>query len=215
MLPLALLATLAVAEPAYPLDGIERAIPARGRLVCPTVNTVSYAGTRFAYASRVRVYRAFAEKLRAFEDVVVEVARRHFGRGPTSMRHAGTYSCRRIAAYPTLLSEHGLANAIDVVGFEFPAAPRSARGVPAGLGRAFSVSLADWQNPASSARARFLDELAHRLVDRRDVFRVLLGPGYPGHHGHFHFDMAPFRLVAIWSALDASEPDLEISPAAP
>jgi hypothetical protein len=196
------LALLLAASDAYPLDGIERTIAARGAVVCPRVETVAYAGTRFRYASPVRVHPAFAERLRAFEEVVVELARQHFGRGPATMLHAGTYSCRRIAAYPTLLSEHGLGNGIDVVGFSFPAA----RAAPAGLRRSFTVTLADWQNPPRTPRARFLDELAHRLVARRDIFRVLLGPAYPGHRGHFHFDVAPFRLVAIWTPLDASEP---------
>jgi hypothetical protein len=27
---------------------------------------------------------------------------------------------------------------------------------------------------------------------------VLLGPGYPGHYNHFHFDMASFRMVQIF-----------------
>jgi hypothetical protein len=198
---LALLALLAAAD-SYPLDDIERTIAPRGPVVCPTVEAVSYRGTRFRYASPVRVYPAFAERLRAFEEVVVELARQRFGRAPSTMLHAGTYSCRRIAAYPTLLSEHGLGNGIDVVGFSFPAA----RSAPPGLRRPFTVTLADWQQPPRTPRAMFLDELAHRLVARRDIFRVLLGPGYPGHKGHFHFDVAPFRLVAIWTALDSSEP---------
>ena len=45
--------------------------------------------------------------------------------------------------------------------------------------------------------ARFLDTLARRLV-AKDIFRVLLGPSYPGHENHFHFDMSPWRLVDIW-----------------
>ena len=46
--------------------------------------------------------------------------------------------------------------------------------------------------------ARFLDELARALVADKTIFRVMLGPGYPGHKDHFHFDMAPYRLVKIW-----------------
>jgi hypothetical protein len=43
-----------------------------------------------------------------------------------------------------------------------------------------------------------LKTLARRLIGRKDVFRVLLGPGYPGHQNHFHFDMAPFTMVQIF-----------------
>jgi hypothetical protein len=35
-------------------------------------------------------------------------------------------------------------------------------------------------------------------VARDDIFRVLLGPAFPGHKTHFHFDVAPWRLVDIW-----------------
>jgi hypothetical protein len=119
--------------------------------------------------------------------------------------HAGTLSCRRIGGYPTLLSEHALGNGIDVVGFSFPPAPRGSRDLPPALRGRFAVTLADWQRTPETARARFLDDLARQLVARRDIFRVLLGPAYPGHKGHFHFDVAPYRLVAIWTALDESD----------
>jgi Extensin-like protein C-terminus len=142
-----------------------------------------------------------------FEEVVAEVGREQFGRAPVALKHAGTYSCRRIGGYPTLLSEHGIGNGIDVVAFSFPRLPRrQAAALPASLRGPFQVSLADFQAQPSTPRARFLDTLARRLIGRHDIFRVLLGPAYPGHKGHFHFDVAPYRVVSIWTADDDTPP---------
>jgi hypothetical protein len=192
-------------EDAYPLDGLVREIAPTGPARCPVVPLVVYRGTRVRYEKPARVHPAFAERLRLFEEVVAEVAREQFGRAPRSLSHAGTFSCRRIGGYPTLLSEHGIGNGIDVVGFAFPALPRrqdAPAGLAPGLRRPFQVSLADWQATPRTPRARFLDTLARRLVARRDIFRVLLGPAYPGHKGHFHFDVAPYRVVSIWTSDD-------------
>jgi hypothetical protein len=206
LLALAMAGAPAAAEPAaYPLDGTTRDVAPTGRAACPPLPMVVYKGTRVRYAKPTRVHPAFAERLRRFEEVVAEVGREHFGRAPVALTHAGTYSCRRISGYPTLLSEHALGNGIDVVGFSFPRLPRK-KPAPADLAvplrRSFEVSLADWQTDPRTPRARFLDALARRLSERPDIFRVLLGPAYPGHKGHFHFDMAPYRMISIWSASD-------------
>jgi hypothetical protein len=157
------------------------------------------------YDHPARVHPAFAERLRLFEQVVAEVGREQFGRAPVALQHAGTYSCRRIGGYPTLISEHGIGNGIDVVAFSFPRLPRrqpADANLPASLRGPFRVSLADFQAQPTTPRARFLDALARRLIGRHDIFRVLLGPAYPGHKGHFHFDVAPYRVVSIWTADD-------------
>jgi hypothetical protein len=201
-----LLVALAIADaPAdrYPLDDVVRSIAATGPARCPQVPLVVYRGTRLRYDHPARVHPAFAERLRLFEQVVADVGREQFGRAPVSMQHAGTYSCRRIGGYPTLISEHGIGNGIDVVAFSFPRLPRrQAANLPASLRGPFRVSLADFQSEPTTPRARFLDALARRLIGRHDIFRVLLGPAYPGHKGHFHFDVAPYRVVSIWSADD-------------
>jgi hypothetical protein len=208
LLTLAAGADPASAEAAYPLDGLPRTMSATGPAVCPPLPMIVYRGTRLRYLPPTRVHPAFAERLRKFEDVVVEIAREHFGRAPTSMSHAGTYSCRRISRYPTLLSEHGLGNGIDVVSFAFPRLPRGQpTALPPALRRAFSLSLADWQPEPSTPRAKFLNALARRLIGRHDIFRVLLGPAYPGHKGHFHFDVAPYRVVSIWTEDDDQPSD--------
>jgi hypothetical protein len=201
--------TQGVAPDRYPLDGLPRTIAATGPARCPTVPLVVYRGTSIRYDKSTRVHPAFAERLRLFEEVVGAVAREHFGRAPVALSHAGTYSCRRIGGYPTLLSEHGIGNGIDVVGFTFAKLPRRAaapRDLPHSLRGGFQVTMADWEREARSPRARFLDALARRLIARRDIFRVLLGPAYPGHKGHFHFDVAPYRVVSIWTADDDLPP---------
>ena len=193
----------------YALDGVTRDIAPTGPARCPAVPLVVYRGSKVRYDHPARVHPAFAERLKMFEDVVVEVAREHFGRAPVAMKHAGTYSCRRIGGYPTLISEHGIGNGIDVVGFSFPRMPRkqaTPSGLPPGLRGSFQVSLADFQADPNTPRARFLDALARRLIGRHDIFRVLLGPAYPGHKGHFHFDVAPYRVVSIWTSNDDGPP---------
>jgi hypothetical protein len=193
-------ANLTAAQSAYPLDHIERVIAPRGRVRCPKVRKVFYRGDIIRYHARVFVNPHFRERLQRFEKVVKDVAIEVYGRAPRSIRHIGTYNCRRIKAWPEFLSEHGIANGIDVAGFTFGSAPRRARAkLPKHLRRSFKVSvLKHWtaKQPRNEIHQRFLRLLVQRLVDRGDgVFRVLLGPGYPGHHNHFHFDMAPWQLV--------------------
>jgi hypothetical protein len=191
-------------EDDYPLDGTSRTVPAAGRVPCPTVDLVTYPGKVVRYHAPVRVHAAFVERLGRFEEIVRDVAVEVYGRAPRRIHHLGSFSCRRINGYPTLVSEHGLGNAIDVDAFEFDALPKSERktsSLPAGLRNAFRVSLlAHWRGtgPVNGMHQRFLHTVAQRLIARRDVFRVLLGPSYPGHLDHFHFDVAPYRLVDVF-----------------
>ena len=187
----------------YPLDGLDRAVARTGPIVCPDVPMVVYRGQAIRYHKPVRVFESFRPRLVELEAVVRTVATEIYGRAPVRIRHAGTFNCRRIARYIDLLSEHGLGNAIDIEGFEFAAARSGgeARAAPRGLRGAFQVHLGThWkaQRGVSAVHARFLETLARRLVDRPEIFRVLLGPAFPGHKSHFHFDMAPYRMIAIW-----------------
>lgn len=184
----------------YPLDDVERVIAPRGRVRCPKVDKVYYGGDHVPYHSRVYVNRHFKKRLQRFEKVVAAVSREVYGRAPKRIRHIGTYNCRRIKAWPEFLSEHGIANGIDISAFDFGPAPRQLRkGLAKNVRRGFRVSvLRHWtaKRPADQIHQRFLRLLVQRLTDRGDgVFRVLLGPGYPGHDNHFHFDMAPWQLV--------------------
>lgn len=192
---------------AYGLDDHTRTIPSRGKVPCPKVPLTRYPGEVIRYHKPVTVYEGFVPRLKRFEQVVHDVAVEVYGRAPRRLRHLGTYNCRRIRAYPDWLSEHAFGNGIDIAAFHFPALPkadRSASELPRHLRRAFKVTVErHWGNHSAKSttkrlHARFLETLARRLVDRPDIFRVLLGPGYPGHHNHFHFDCGPYRMVEIW-----------------
>ncbi len=199
---LALAATLLVTGTPYALDSTTREVPATGRLRCDRDALVRHAGEHVRYHTPVTVHPAFRERLQRFEALVATVAKDHYGRAPRRIVHLGTYNCRRIRRYPTLMSEHALGNAIDVAGFDFSPLPRKAKG-PEGLSRrhrrGFKVRMKrHWDATGRDARhARFLRDLARHVI-AADIFRVLLGPAWPGHDNHFHFDMAPYRTVAIF-----------------
>lgn len=211
MLPALAASGAGLAEPkaAYLLDPLPRTVPARGPMQCPKVDLVIHRGDTVRFSPPARVFSGFAERLTKLEGVVAEVAVEVYGRAPLRIANLGTFNCRRMAKYPDWLSEHGLGNAIDVEGFDFGPLPKDGK-LPEGLHKSFKgpfeVRMAKHWNASvgiTAVHARFLKTLARRLIARKDIFRVLLGPGYPGHADHFHFDMAPFRLVEIY---DKGEP---------
>lgn len=188
----------------YDLDDVPRTVPARGRFRCPEADLVSYRGDVLRYSSTLRVHRAFKERLRLFEEVVRDVAVEIYGRAPRRILHKGTYNCRRIRRFPDMMSEHGLGNAIDIAGFEFGRARKREplpEGAPRRLRRSFEVQVAKHWNAKGTigtVHRTFLRTLARRLIERQHIFRVLLGPAWPGHGDHFHFDCSNYRLVAIF-----------------
>ena len=124
-----------------------------------------------------------------------------YGRAPSHLIHMGTFNCRRIKAYPSWLSEHALGNAIDLEGFDFPGLKKG-QDLPEGVPRVFRGPFAVRVSPhwkrrkgLTAVHARFLRALAKAVISRKNIFRVALGPHYPGHHNHFHFDCAPWRIV--------------------
>lgn len=192
------------AEAAYPLDSLSRQLPPGTPFGCPEVELVDYRGDAIRFRPHARVIPEFKERLEKLSTVVAAVATEIYGRPPLTLVDLGTFACRRMEGHPRWLSEHGLGNAIDVAGFDFGPLPKGAT-LPAGLDRAFKNGfevrvLTHWKSKTGHAavHARFLKTLARRLIARNDIFRVLLGPGYPAHANHFHFDMAPFRLVQIF-----------------
>jgi hypothetical protein len=195
---------------AYPLDGISRVLAEGEELPCAKAQLVSYRGTQLRLSKPARVHPAFVPKLVELERVVAEVAVPFYGRAPRTLVHLGTHNCRRMRRYPDWVSEHALGNAIDVAGFDFAPLPRgaaSAAGLPAGLRRAQAVRLDQHWNATrgpGATHSAFLRALAQRLIDRPDLFRVVLGPAWPGHHNHFHLDFAPYRVVEVFKASDAS-----------
>jgi hypothetical protein len=203
-------------EPAYPLDPSPREL--RGEFRCPDVELVHYRGDVLKYRAGFQVYRGFKDRLIAFERIVHDVGIEVYGRPPARIAALGGYSCRRMRDYPRFLSEHGLGNAIDIEGFDFPHLPKRSR-LPEGLDKTFAngfeVRVArHWNKKGAhvSVHARFLRTVIQRLLERDDVFRVLLGPGYPAHENHFHFDMAPFRLVQIFEDGQVVKPPEKAKP---
>ena len=189
---------------AYPLDDQPRTLDEGAVLPCEAsaLPLVRYRGDSLRYQKPLRVHPAFRAQLAAFEQIVAEVARQHYGRLPKQIVHLGGYSCRRMRRYPTWVSEHALGNAIDVAGFDFAPARKGERlpdPAPA-LQRAFSVRLEKhWSaRGAGEPHSRFLRALAQALIDRPDVFNVVLGPAWPGHHNHFHLDHAPYRVIEVF-----------------
>jgi hypothetical protein len=192
------------AEPAYPLDAVSRQLPPGVPFGCPAVDLVDYRGDAIRFHPPAKVITEFKDRLEKLSTVVAAVATEVYGRPPLALVDLGTFTCRRMAGHPRFLSEHGLGNAIDVAGFDFGPLPKGAL-LPAGLDKAFKNGFevrvqTHWNAKSGHAavHARFLKALARRLIARTDIFHVLLGPGYPGHGNHFHFDMAPFRLVQIF-----------------
>jgi hypothetical protein len=188
----------------YPLDALSRQLPPGTPFGCPPVDLVDYRGDTIRFHPPAKVISEFKDRLEKLSAVVAVVATEVYGRPPLAIVDLGTFACRRMERHPRFLSEHGLGNAIDVAGFDFGPLPKGAS-LPAGLDKAFKNGfevrvLTHWKAKTGHAavHARFLKTLVRRLIARNDIFRVLLGPGYPAHSNHFHFDMAPFRLVQIF-----------------
>lgn len=188
----------------YPLDAIPRVLEHGQELPCGAADLVAYRGVRMRLGKLGRVHPAFVEKLEGLEALVEATARELYGRSPRKLVHLGTQACRRMRRYPNWVSEHALGNAIDLAGFDFGPLPRGQvlpAGLPPALRRAFSVRIdAHWRasHGAEAVHARFLHTLAARLIERGDLFRCVLGPGYPGHHNHLHLDFAPYRVVEVF-----------------
>lgn len=107
---------------------------------------------------------------------VAPAARQILGSDLVRVESFGTYACRAIVGRPesaTKLSEHGLANAIDISGFVLKD------------GRRITI-LRDWQSSNPDVR-RFL-EAVHGSACKR--FATVLSPRYnAAHRDHLHFDM--------------------------
>lgn len=207
--------TSAPSQPSiYPLDAEPRTLAPGAPLPCGRHPLVSYRGESIKYSTTARVHPALVDKLRGLEALVTELSLKHYGRAPRRLVHLGTHNCRRIRTYPDWISEHTFGNAIDLAGFDFGPLPRSSSQVateriaemPRSLRGGFQVRIADhWtgRGKLNAYHSRFLREVATRLIERRDLFRGILGPAWPGHHNHFHLDMAPYRVVEVFEASDA------------
>lgn len=115
--------------------------------------------------------------------VVQPAAQRIYGQPVRSVRHLGSYSCRRMYGRSQGdFSEHATADALDVAGFTLAD------------GRSISV-LRDWQGEGEDAQ--FLRAVRDGACD---LFATVLSPDYnAAHRDHFHLDQAE-RGATGWRA---------------
>jgi hypothetical protein len=187
----------------YPLDDVSRAVGEELACASGAPDLIAYRGEHVRYQRPLRVHPAFKAQLAQFEQIVSELAQRHFGRAPRGITHFGAYACRPMRNHASWISEHALGNAVDVAGFEFPPLSRRAAEYPRisqpALRRGFSVSVdKDWHaGSRNQEKSAFLHALVDALIARPDVFRSLVGPDYPGHKNHLHLAHPPYRLVKV------------------
>lgn len=185
----------------YALDAVSRHVARGEDVACDSENMVRFRGSDVRYSPSARVHPDFVPRLEAFEQVVIDLATAHYGRAPRRLHHAGTYACRRSRGRTTRVSEHALGNALDLVGFDFGPLPRDAtlpEDLPRRLRRSFQVRVGTHWSPRrerDAMHADFLHRLADTLRARPDIFRGMVGPPRPRHHGHLHLDAAPWRYA--------------------
>jgi hypothetical protein len=184
----------------YALDSVDRTPSIDGGPRCHPESLIRYRGTWLKIDPPVQIAPPFAPRLERFEELLVQVGQRVYGRAPTKILHVGSYVCREVADRGARLSEHALGNAIDVTGFYFPSLPAASAktsSLPARLQAAFTVTIfRDYvpprtTTPVSELHQRFFARLTQALYDS-DLFRGVIGPPDPAHRTHFHLDMAPW-----------------------
>ena len=154
-----------------------------GGAICGTQQAVIYRqgprGVRYGSAPVVSCGMALA--LASFEHVLTDRALAVFGKRVVSVQQGGTYSCRKMARFSALVSEHSYANAIDIKSFRLE------------NGRVISV-LRHFDALPGRPEGEFLRTLASRLYDER-IFSVVLTERFdPLHRDHFHLDLARYRV---------------------
>ena len=102
------------------------------------------------------------------------------GQEVSDIIHYGTYNCRYISG-TTTLSQHGLANALDIAGFKKT------------NGDVYML-LKDWEKGLAkpkTAAGKFLRWFAD-TAHAKKIFNIILTPEYnAAHANHFHVDMTP------------------------
>jgi hypothetical protein len=158
----------------------------RGTLTCGAEQVVEYrsssSGIRYNAAPVLTCTMALG--LARFERVLQEEAEAQFHARVKRVAHAGTYSCRRMARFSSMVSEHSYANAIDL------------RSMTLANGRTIAV-LRDFGPPGTepeTPEGQFLRRAARRAYDEK-IFSVVLTPFFDVlHRDHFHLDMARYRV---------------------
>ena len=114
-----------------------------------------------------------------FEQEVDKLAKSHLGSGIKTIRHYGSFSCRRMSGNRRRMSLHSTAQALDIAGFEMED------------GSVVSVKN-DWN---SGSRGKFLKAVSRAACG---PFAVVLTPNHDrDHHDHIHIDIGPWSLCGI------------------
>lgn len=156
-------------------------LPAReaeGGCGWPTAVRIARAAAPYSAPQPITARCAVAAGLHMWEtQVLIPAAEDHFGTGIAEIIHYGTYACRPVYGRAgARLSEHALANAIDIAGFR--------------LENGRTVTVLNGWNGRRDEQA-FLREVRDGACG---VFRAVLSPDYnQAHADHFHFDMGRWR----------------------
>jgi len=160
--------------------------PRDGVFTCGTSQAISYleGPTKIRYNAAPVLTCGMALALGHFETVLQEEAEAVFGRRVTRIVQLGTYNCRKMSRFPSLVSEHSYANAIDIQSMTL------SDGLKVSVRRHFGSIDEAPERP----EAIFLRGLAQRLYDEA-LFSVVLTPYFDKNHAdHFHLDLARYRV---------------------
>jgi len=136
-----------------------------------------------AYNAAPMLTCTMALALASWERILQKEATEIFGSPVARIEQLGTYSCREIAAYRGVISEHSYANAIDIGRFVLK------NGKTIEVLRDFDVG----DPPPSKPAATFLRNVSRRANDE-EVFSHVLTPFFNATHAnHFHLDLARYR----------------------
>lgn len=158
----------------------------KSKIVCGAPEVVWYVKgpAKITYNATPLLTCSMALALASFERVLSEEAERAFHSPVVHIDQIGTYSCRVVAAFPTTISEHSYANAIDIGRFVLK------NGKSIDVLRDFDMTTdGEPKKPAGI----FLRAVSRRANDE-DVFSHVLTPFFNAtHRNHFHLDLARYR----------------------
>ncbi len=155
------------------------------KLVCGAPQVVVYqrGPGHIVYDPSPLLTCPMALALASFERIVQEQATAIYASPVVRGDQLGTYNCREMAAFPSWVSEHSYANAIDLARFTL----RS--GVTIDVQRDFDKGA----GPPARKAGMFLRTISRRAYDE-DVFSHVLTPFFDDNHrNHFHVDLARYR----------------------
>ena len=143
------------------------------KMVCGAPQVVTYVSGpgHVTYEPAPLVTCTMALALASFERILQEEARRIFDSPVARIQQLGTYSCRGIAAYKGVVSEHSYANAIDLARFTLK------NGKVLTVLNDFDIGDAPPARPAGA----FLRVVSQRAFDE-DVFSNVLTPFWNDFH---------------------------------